>query len=447
MKGASTLDSLPRWDGPADARGVCLVFDDDDRVQNVRFALDLNRPLAGLLTVDVTPGNRKTYELAKDVLAGLGKRVDISGASPTSHETWFRACAWMTGERIRDIFVCRAHLVDGYRLRRLIELAAIADARLWLLMHRPSLNRGQKEVARDWGIATMRFPEFRRLWKSALPPKQVAPEPQRALPTVPDEEFPTFLACSKTLLSAEQFRRVSGMYWAAHAQTLEWFDGHTGRQGDPVTEGAITEFLHTLLAPCAGLTERVVCGRASQAACFLRGWLLKLDAKALAGAYLAAPLSTLDEEAANTVRLYEHPRYAAAAVIALASREPASALVAVDVTDVEADGSALRVAGRRVEVPNAARGIIRALLAFRLSEGAGPDDPLFVSEKRIRGGRDGRAFARTTANGLRGRLTTVAIETGLFVVAPENYGESDPKRWLRRQGLTVKRLDSGESSP
>jgi hypothetical protein len=416
-----------------------MVFDEHDRPGNTRFALELSNPPAGLLTVDVTPGNHKTYELAKDVLKGFGKRVDITGAAQTNHETWFQACAWIVGERVREIFVCRAHLVDGYRWRRLIELASLADARLWLIVHLPRLSRGQKETARDWDLATIGFAGFRRRWRQTIETHPPQTQRQDPLPAVPDEEFPTFLSSCQKHLAAGSFQLVAEVYWRAHRQTLEWFEEQAG-EARGLETGAVAEFLHALLAPSAGLTERLVCARAAQAAAFLHRWLLKLDARALAGAYFASPLSSLDESTMNTLRLYSHPRYAAAALVSLASGEPPSAISALDIDDIQDDGGAIEIEGRRVEIPRGGRGIIRAFLAFRLSEGATSKDPVFVSEKRSAAGRNGREFGRTTAHGLRGRLTRVSLDTGLLLVAAETPGERDPARWLRRQGLTVKRL-------
>lgn len=436
MKGRSLLETLPAWEANTPDHDPCIVFDEDDNVNNLRFALELNNPSRGLLVVDITPGTRRTYQMANDILTALGKRYDISGASQTSHETWFRACAWIVGERVRDIVVCRAHLLNGLRWERLIELAAIARARLWLVVHRPSLSRAQREAARDWGMRTMRFAEFRRRSRHAARERPSAQSPRRVDPDVPDEEFPIFLASSQRLLDPQAFNWLQGIYWSAHEQTLSWLDNPAA----PLTEIGIAEFVYALLAPAPGLSEMIVRARAAQAAAFMRGWLLKLNAQALAGAYLAVPLSALDDNACDALRLYGHPRYAATAVISLASREPPSALERLNINDVQPDGSAVRVAGRVAEIPDGAQGILRAQLAFRLAEGANPTDPLFISVKPSAGERNGRGFGRTTAHGLHQRLTTVALETGLSVVAPEPCGQTDPKRRLRRQGLTVHQL-------
>jgi len=44
---------------------------------------------------------------------------------------------------------------DRFRWERLIELAAIAGARLWLVVHCPSLSRAQREAARDWEMVVL----------------------------------------------------------------------------------------------------------------------------------------------------------------------------------------------------------------------------------------------------------------------------------------------------
>jgi hypothetical protein len=440
MRGRAVLDALPALEASSAAEQPCIVFDEQDHAGNLRFALTLSDPLAGVLTVDITPGTRRTYQLANDILTALGKRFDISGAAQTSHEAWFRACAWIVGERVQELIVCRAHLLDRFRWERLVELAAIARARLWLVVHRPSLSRAQREAARDWGMRAVGFAQFRRLWRPSRevdPGRRVA---ERVDPAVPDEEFPTFLAKSRRMLMPDAFGWVGQIHAQALDQTTAWFEKIARSGHGALSEVAIADFLYSLLVDARGLSEMLVRARAAQSAAFNQGWLIKVNQAALAGAYFAAPLSKLDGDACSALRMYGHPRYAAAAAISLASREPPSSLVQLNLADIETDGSDVRFSERIVPIPEAARGVTRAQLAYRLAEAAGPDDPLFVSEKRSPQGRSGRVFGRTTAHGLHQRLATLAIETGLSVIAAEPSGRTDPKRWLRRQGVTVHRI-------
>src|SRR3954447_13832815 len=49
--------------------------------------------------VDCPPEVRTQTRLAHAILRGLGKRVELTGASRDSREAWRRVRAWMTGER------------------------------------------------------------------------------------------------------------------------------------------------------------------------------------------------------------------------------------------------------------------------------------------------------------------------------------------------------------
>jgi hypothetical protein len=167
----------------------------------------------------------------------------------------------------------------------------------------------------------------------------------------------------------------------------------------------------------------------------------KVDAQALAGSFAATPLAPPDADTAGLLRRYSRSHYPAAAAIAVSTRLPPSALAALGLADLSEGADMVQAGGRSIAIPEPLRGIVRAHLAFRLSGGAKRRDPLFVVEKRRAGGRQGRVFDRTTAHGLHQGLRRVALETGLTVVPPEDRAHVEPRRWLRRQGITVHRLD------
>ena len=414
--------------------GVSVVFDKADHPESVRWCLRAASADRHHLAVTVTPDTRGLHRLGADVLEGLGKQVDISASSTTANETWFRACAWAIGERITEIVVVRAHLLDRFRWERLIELAAVARARLWLVVHRPSLSRGQRETVRDWGARQLSFADFKRRFPRARgrtsPAAKAAP-----FPRVPDDEFPTFLTTCQAVLPADHFQQVSNAYWSAHQTTATHLSKYAAADRD-----ALAELLSGLLAPCTSLDEMLARARGAQAAAFLPGWLIKVNAEALAGAFSATPISPLNNETCDALRQYSHPRYAAAAVIALAAREPASVIVGMNLGDVEPDGARARLGGRSVAIPSHASGLIRAQLAYRLTEAADPDEPLFIAEKRDPAGRQGRRFGRLTPHGLHQQLAKAALETGLSLLTVEDHGGADRQRRLRRQGITIHKL-------
>ena len=413
------------------ASRIVLVTADNDTADDAGDLQRLSAPARGRLLVSIRPDTRTLHQLGADLLRGLGKRVETSGGSTTANEIWFRACAWIAGEQIAEIVVSRAHLLSRLRLERLFEIAAIAGTRLWLVFQQPALNRGQRETVRDWDLPTIDFRSFKKLCK---PPGDHPSDQghQDGFPEVPDEEFPTFLSACEELLRPRDFELVRERYWSAYEDTLSAIRS----KGKERPRRLLADLGH-LLAECQSLSRMVVCARAAQAAALHCGYLIKVNSTVLAGAHASTRLTTLDDVAAWKLRCYSQPRYPAAAVLGLATRLPPSRLAALDVGDVDPDGTQVDV-GQWAPIPAPGQGIVRAHLMFRHCEGSAPDHPLFVSEKRRASGRAGREFGRITSHGLHQALRRVALETGLSVVPVEDGG--DAKRRMARHGITIHEL-------
>lgn len=415
-----------------------LVYDEQDRVEHVRYAQQLHALNKKRLVVAIRPGTSTLHQLGADLLDALGKRIDVSARSTTANETWFRAYSWMIGEQIEHVIVCRAHLLAPLRTQRLLEAATVADATLWLLIHRPSLNRGQRDLARDWDLPEISLREFRRRWHDPPgdAPHAISPAP---FPDVPDDEAPSFLSSCRELLGPAEFDRVSQSYRHAQQRTAAWLREHDSPDDD-TRQSAFERWMHEQISGCADLPEVVTVARAIQAAALWDGLWIKVNKDKLAGAFTHTRLARLDDAAVTAIRRYSHPRYAASAVCSLASELPASAIAAMNIADIADDARTVTLAGRSYAVPPDARGALRAQRALRLLEGAQAMDPLFVSEKRLVSGRQGRQFGRTTAHAIQQSLQRMAVENGLSLVVAEDRAHHQASRSLRRHGITVHRL-------
>jgi hypothetical protein len=416
---------------------VTLVLDPYDRPQHARFVAGLSDPCGGRVACEVTPGGRTRNRLAIDLLRGLGKRLDMTGASANGWDAWERVQSWIIGERARDLFVSRAHLLSRSKWETLIELCAVADARLWLFVQGTGPTRAQREAVRDWNIATIGFDQFEESWSDV---QKTTPDANQAriCPAVPDDEFPTFPAECRRSLSDEDFSYVKTIYDKTHdAMSRVLRHALTGADRRSLDEKVIATELAALLQPCSSIDEMVVRVRAGQAACLLGGYLVRVDREALAAGRLATPVAELVPAVARALRQFSHTHYAALGVVALASRQAPDHLARITIDDVREDGLAVTVSGREFEVPIHAAGIMRAHLAWRQTRPRDMCDALFISEKRTPDGRIASP-GPTTPHGLQQQIRLVATETGV-PLASTSF-DRNPERWIGRRGMTVHRL-------
>src|SRR4051794_4061032 len=69
----------------------------------------LRRQVGGpCVIVDCPPEIRTQTRLAHALLRGMGKRLELTGASRDSREAWRRVHAWVTGERFELLVINRA---------------------------------------------------------------------------------------------------------------------------------------------------------------------------------------------------------------------------------------------------------------------------------------------------------------------------------------------------
>lgn len=411
-----------------------LIIDQGDRPQTSQMLRGLHDPGGQRAVCWMTPGPRTLENLANDVLRALGKRADLGGVSPTSTESWARVQAWVAGEALEELVVARAQLLPRERWEQLITLSSLTGARLWLVVQGAPLTRGQSEAARDWGLTTSSLKVLRRRLRTGY--ATVAPEPHEPFPTAPVDEFPTFRAACRKLLSAEEFARVDAELRSTFAAVDGWLR-QTPRENQVQFEENLLDHLASLLRSCHDLQQALVRCRAAQVACFAHGTLMKVDRDGLAGGYASGPTGQLDPAGARRLRQYGETRYAALGVIALVSRLPPRRLAELNLDSLAPEGTAVTVAGRRLGVPAFAAGILRTHRLYRIWRGATSEEPLFVSQGREKRGWKGQGLTRTNPKGIQRQLGKVARETGIPVATREGGFDNDEGRWMRRRGITI----------
>jgi hypothetical protein len=414
---------------------VTVVLDPDDRPEHARFLHSLGDVLEGRIVCEFLPGRRTKARLAETVLTGLGKDLTLTGTARNAEEQWRRVEAWVAGEQPNVLVLWRAQNLPRSHWEKLMDLPLDESACLYLVVQGTATSRGQREAIRDHGLEVVSFLDFQGRFTDVSVPGTPGPTGAVDFPTVPSDEFPAFLAACRSVLSDEDFAMVEARYWAAYEAGLALVREESGLAA---VEKKLGAFVRDLLRDAPTLDEMLVMLRGAQAALFLRRYLLGIDRESLAAGYAAIPRPRLDEATARRLRRLAHPRLAALAVLALAVAPNPAPLSDLDVGDIAVDGDSAPVGDEHVDLPSAARGLVRAQLAHRRLQGAGRADPLFVSERSQAWTRSGE-FVRTTPHGIQQQLRQIAEETSVPVATSEGWLRTD-KRWLARRGITVREI-------
>lgn len=113
-------------------RTITLVLDPTDDVDDLARLRRLHaRPLGRIVCEPAPAGG--TAGLARSLLEALGKKLELT--TPRA-PLWNLVDIHLYGERVRDLYVLRAHTLPYGALRQLADHIGAADVHLWLVVHR-----------------------------------------------------------------------------------------------------------------------------------------------------------------------------------------------------------------------------------------------------------------------------------------------------------------------
>lgn len=382
----------------------------------------INAPDDGTLAVRLDAGPYRRSGIARQILAGLGKTPEIAGPASRGGSEWRFLRAWVESHRLDRVVIGGIEQLRPKELRNLIDHLAQTPADVWLWTV-PALSNAhirdfdQLTTRVEWDDFVARFPP--------LPPPSTDPEPEAAAayPQVPVEEFTTFRAACRDLLSPPDFERVDADYRAAYAAASAI-----------ITAEVVVERTADLLADrwgtCASDAEPQVVLRATQAALFCAGWYLGVALPEFLTAIELRPRTATRPLADwRRLRAYIDPVIGAATALSAAGMELPE-LVSLMLVDVESDGAAAVVAGRRYVVDEPGRAFVQAQLLYRLERGSRPTDPLLVRGER-------NPTSATVSHALR----VPVRDLGLGLIPPRALRQAGTgPRWLATHGLSLTRL-------
>lgn len=394
--------------GPADA---------DLRVE------ELNAVDAGTLAVRLDAGPYGRSGIARQILTGLGKTPEIAGPASRGGSEWRFLRAWVEAHRLERVVIAGVEQLRPKELRILIDNLDQTPADVWLWTV-PALSnahiRAFDELATrvEW---TDFVASFRPLSPASPDPGAPAPAPY---PQVPVEEFTTFRAACRDLLTRGDFDRVDADYRAAHAAASAI-----------AAEEALVERTADLLADrwgtCVSDDEAQVVLRATQAALFCAGWYLGVSLPEFLTAIELRPrIATRPITDWLKLRAYLDPAIGAATALSAAGMELPE-LVELTLADVAGDGSGATAAGRRYVVDEPGRAFVHAQLLFRIERGGHAGDPFLLRADR-------NPTSATVSHALRAPVR----DLGLGLIPPRALRQAGTgPRWLATHGLSLTRLN------
>ena len=418
---------------PSRAR-LHLVEDPEDTLELANRVSALADLSQGRAVCHSTPGIRRHDELAADLLVALGKRFDALRAERARKQAWHLVEVWYEAERIRHLFVLRAHLLAGPLREELIDFGRRRELEIWLVGALPhgSVPPGRRRWQR-WSAD-----RFLARWEMPLEDDGREGGHDAGFPEVPSDDFFTFRATCRRLLEPEAFDRVDAQFCASMDDTAAWLRPHTkvrfGPVDKPLELGAVAAQVHGLLSSATCPSEALVRLRGVQAAYFRAGWLVQFAPHLVDPDSGLVPLCpTLLPRTTARLRRMCTPRSTAAMTIHLAAGLRSEGLARLNVEDIDQDGGAVALGNHRLSVPDHARSLVRAQVVDRLRQGARGGQPLFVHPDTGK---------RHNGSALRNILRSVSTKTAISVGVRDSLGlGGSAEGWLRDRGVTLTRLD------
>ena len=438
---------------PVQSPRLRLVFDPEDHIDHHRALKAVHDLSAGRIVCELKGGRQNVTALAASVLTALGKDLDRRGNHKGSVLNWRRAEVWLRAEGVRELVAIRAQSLDWRCIEHMANLAARVDCGLTLVF------AGQSELEGPRLRSVSRFPfevlDFAR-WATghgaACAKKPARPDgdghghgdgdgdgdgDEKAFPPVPADDFTLFRASCRDHLNAGDFATVDSCWWAAFAAARAWVSA-----AGALDEEVVSAYLRDRMTSVASYGEVLTTIRATQAALFHAGWLVKVNHERFTGSALQEPYGLLTAANAAALRGFVPPRLAAAATLAMVLRTPTELLTGLHLQDLDEDGAAVRALNGEFEIPGPFRSFLRALWLERVGQGAHAESPLFLAPD----GKKRNEDAPMTPAAMRRTLKLVTRETGLLVVREFSSLKLNPsaQNWNQRYGVSVAKFGEAD---
>ena len=328
--------------------------------REVANRFDLGR---GTLVLNLKIDDRRVGAIALTLLQAMGKRIDVTGGySVRQVEHVDYAPFWVQAHGLTDVVILNAQTLTSAMVRHLHQL--LPKVTLTGICEPGSLHRATATLRWESGVVIpLRWDQFMRAHPQ-LPALQDEPTDPYGVNDLPHVDFLTFRATVRDLCTPDVFTAIDADYRTAYraAATV-----------DPTLD-AVIEHLDNITWQAHTTAPLIVAMRATQAALFARGWLLKVRTDQMLGTLTSVRHPRPQDRDWRALRAYIRPERSATTALYLLGT-PAAAIPELTIADIAA---ALQSGVlHKHPIPALAQPLLRAELLRRRHEGH-PDTAPYI---------------------------------------------------------------------
>ena len=329
--------------------------------QDVHDRFDLDRHT---LALTLEMGDRRVGAIALTLLETMGKRLDITGGNSVRQvEHIDYAPFWAQAHNLTEVAVLNAQSLTTAMVRNLHQL--LPGVRLTGICEPGTARRATASLRWDSGeVIPLPWDEFDHAHPHVAAVEEEAAADPYGIPDLPYVDFLTFRATTRSLTTPEVFTAVDADYRQAYlaATAVE------------PTLDALIEHLDAATWDARSTAPLVVAIRATQAALFTRGWLMKVRTDQLLGTLTSVRHPRPTDRDWRALRAYIRPERSATTALYLLGT-PAATIPDITIADIDQALTNGHLNGHRI--PTLATPLLHAELLRRRSEGQ-PDHAPYV---------------------------------------------------------------------
>jgi transcriptional regulator with XRE-family HTH domain len=261
-----------------------------------------SNPDAGLVVAAIPPDVRRSYPITWELLEGLGKITDVSGAGRHEDLNWELVAAWILAHRVGHLVLVDAQWIPPRLFSDITGLAAVTGVTLWLVAHAP-LPDSYAEAVEGWPTEVADPAALAALVSAALRPQEEEGSPK--YPRPPADSYLTFRAEARRRLTSVEFALVDARLHEAYEEAAGWFGDQPKAAID---EDSVLAYLRRRLHGCASAEEMLIEVRGVQVAAHNADWLVSADVTRLvATAQNASAAAVHSPHTWRRLRAYREP--------------------------------------------------------------------------------------------------------------------------------------------
>jgi hypothetical protein len=388
----------------------------------VRFLNRINRPELGIVAVRIRPDMRRDNWLYRDILAALGKRPDVEGATQLTALSEITTAAWLKVHRIHTLIVLDAGTANRKILEHVLRFAGALELDLWLGVER-HITPAVEDTLTGRQIDIVDRRTFDRTFAATATSLPAATSAHTQYPAdVPATSYATFIDDVHRFLSPDDASTVHGHHRNVYSIIA-------GQVDETIDDAQIRKLAHSVVHSSRIRAELITSIRAFQQVMFDRaGVHVSFNERRLLGDQsIVGRRTAAGPETWIRMRAYRQP-FRGAAAAAHAAGVPLADFGGIRLADV--GDTHITAGGKDHPYHPGSEPCIGALWWERRLAGAADTDRLFAAP-------DGRPYAQRR---LADAITVCRTDIGVNLYGHELVRRpASPDTWAKKHIASITR--------